>query len=67
MKDVKIGSFQAMGHANDSCIGIARFTAHEWEEGSKLKSKHSVEVRLRFDPETNKWEVIEVKQWEGGF
>lgn len=68
MSNHRIGSTQAFTHQDDGsgCVGVSRFTCQEWD-GTKVVANHSVEVHLRFDPETKKWEVCELKQWEGKF
>jgi hypothetical protein len=65
----RIGASQAQTNTNNECVGVARFTCHEWDEGNGalVNSSHTCEVHVRFDPETKKWEVCELKQWEGKF
>lgn len=51
------------------CTGVARFTCHEWDEkdGSRIVAHHSVEIQVKFDPATKKWELVDMRQWEGKF
>lgn len=65
----RIGNSQAMVHTDDGCVGVARFTCHEWDEkdGTKIAAHHSVEVQVRFNHTTKKWELVDMRQWEGKF
>jgi hypothetical protein len=69
--DYQIGATQSLAHSNDTNIGMARFTCHEWEhhvhKPSKVTASYSVEVQLSFNPETKRWEMKELRQWEGKF
>lgn len=73
MSNVCIGSSQAQSDdkalEDGKCVGIARFTAQVWngEDGRIVMANHSVELRVRFDPTSKKWELIGLKEWEGKF
>ena len=63
----RIGSCQAK--TEPGCVGIARFTCHEWngKDGLKLEASHSVELKIRFNHETKKWDIVDQREWNGAF
>ncbi len=46
--------------------GRAFFTMQGWENAKRV-SNHSVEVKVTFDPTTEKWSAEIVREWKGRF